>query len=160
MLPPYLDKGLELGPIAVANLAKAVSPDLYDVAVDPDRFSFRFSIAHIADWEEINIQRLTAGINESGAIVNGLDEEQRAIEKGYQTWDPVEQARLFVERRKKIVSLAKSLTEEQLGHIIVHSERGPTTVLGLLVTILGHDTYHIEHLTRYLHPTQWAHPAP
>lgn len=150
MLPPYLDKGLELGPLTVQHLSKAVSPSLYDHQVDPERFSFRCSIAHVADWELINLERIQAGVNAPGSMVMGLDEGQRAIDQGYETWDPVEQAQVYVTRRKAFVDYVKGLSDEQLAHVFVHSERGPSTVLNYLVTILGHDVYHVEHLARYL----------
>jgi len=148
----YLHKGLELGPLAVQRIVDAIPSSEYDRQVDPERFSLRDSVAHLADWDTINLERVRRGATEPGCTVPGLDEGQRALDSGYANTDPREQARLFVQRRAELLRFVDGLTEEDLAKVYYHSERGRQTVYESLVTILGHDTYHVEHLARYLAP--------
>ncbi|MGV3618742.1 MAG: DinB family protein [Fimbriimonas sp.] len=150
MISTYLHKGLELGPAAILRLARAVPPADYDRKTDPERFSFREAIAHIADWGTIDMQRLQAGLAEPGCTVQGIDEGQRAIDENYAAKDPIAEAERLVASRRELIALIDGLSDEQLAIVFNHSERGPLTVTGHLVTMLGHETYHIEHLTQYL----------
>ena len=52
--------------------------------------------------------------------------------------------------REPIVHFLHTLTDEDWDKILVHSERGPMTVLQYATSIVGHDVYHIEHFTQYL----------
>lgn len=146
----YLIKGLAAGPAIVERLVALVPESRYDEKTDPGRFSFREAMAHLAEWDLINLDRLRRGVQEPGCTVQGFDESQKAIDGNYQATDPVEQARLFAERRKDVVAFVKSLTPEDWTKIYYHSERGEQTVHDQAVNILGHDTYHIEHFTQYL----------
>lgn len=146
----YLRKGLDLGPQAILRLARAVPAADYDRKTDPERFSFRESIAHIADWAVIDEERLRAGLAEPGCTVIGLDEGQRAIDENYAARDPIAEAERFVAHRAAFLNLIDSLTDAQLEIAFVHSERGRVTLKDHLVTMLGHETYHIEHLTQYI----------
>ncbi len=150
MLPVYLLKGLELSPVALLRIVQAVSPDAYDRKTAPDRFTFRESIAHVADWAQVDMDRLKAGLAEPGCTVMGIDEGQRAIDLDYASWDPVESAKKVVERRRELLAIVDGLSEEQLAIAFNHSERGRVTVVAHLTTILGHEMYHVEHLAQYL----------
>lgn len=146
----YLYKGLKLAPVAVERIIALVPADKYDVKTDPERFSLREAISHLADWEEIHLFRLRSGVENPGATVQGHDEGQFAIDRGYAGWDPDEQAKRFIVGREPIVHFLHTLTDEDWDKILVHSERGPMTVLQYATSIVGHDVYHIEHFTQYL----------
>jgi len=145
----YLFKGLHLAPITGVRIATLVPEEKYDTKTDPDRFSFREAAAHWADWEAINLERLKAGIENSGAHVQGYDEGQFAIDRNYAARNPIEELKKFVDERDQTVDFLKSLRDEDWQKTVVHSERGEMTILVLATSILGHDMYHVEHLTQY-----------
>lgn len=146
----YLLKGLELAPALVQRIIALVPEASYDLQVDPDRFSLREAIAHLADWEAINLERLQRGVAEPGCTVQGLDEGQIAIERGYSGYVVTEQVARFAEGRAHLLGFLRSLAEEDWNKVFIHSERGDLTVYEMAVSILGHDTYHTEHFSQYL----------
>lgn len=147
---PYLIRGLGDSALSFQHIVTAVMPEKYDLAVDPERFSFREAVAHVADWEPILRERIRICAEEPGGVVPAFDETQRGIEQGYASADPVECAARLVVERGKTVEYLKGLRDEQWAGIGVHPERGEMSAYDWANTILGHDLYHIEHLLRYL----------
>jgi hypothetical protein len=146
----YLRKGLELGPQAILRIVRAVPAADYDRKTDPSRFSLREAVAHIADWAVIDAERLNAGLAEPGCTVMGIDEGQRALDRDYASMDPIAEAERLVAHRASFLALLDSLSGEQLEIAFTHSERGRVTIKEHLVTMLGHEMYHVEHLAQYL----------
>ena len=146
----YLWQGMRLGPVAIQRIVAAVPESKWDTVTEPDRFTFREAVAHIADWEPILLGRMVQAVNEPGSFVPNRDETERAVEMGYETWDPVEQAQKFVEEREKTILFLKSIGPEDWSKFVDHPEKGRIDVNDQANTLLGHDTYHIEHLLQYL----------
>lgn len=145
----YLLKGLELTPALVENVVKSVSPDRYDEKIDPERFSFREAVAHLADWETVNLERIRRTVEEPGSTVSGLDEGQRAVDNDYASLDPVSQTAVFAANRKSTLAYLRSVDEEDWEKISFHSERGRQTLYELATSILGHDVVHAEQFSQY-----------
>ncbi|CAN5563994.1 hypothetical protein BH11ARM1_BH11ARM1_05670 [soil metagenome] len=150
MANAYLIPGLEATPRAIQLIVEAVDPSHFDVRTDPERFSLREAVAHIADWEAIIRERMTAALEAPGSTVKAYDEGQLAIDREYALRNPVEEANRFLAERTKTVALVKGFSEENWGRVVVHSVRGEMTLYDQANLVLGHDLYHIEHLTQYL----------
>lgn len=146
----YLLVGLNLSPVTVERIVARVPEGAYNERRDPDRFTFREAVAHLADWEPINLERIQAGVVSPGSTVMGLDEAQRAVERDYAATDPREQAQLFTARRAATMFYLRTLSDEDCAKINFHSERGRQTVLEQAVSMLGHDVYHLEQFSEYL----------
>lgn len=127
-----------------------VAPERWDTTTDPDRFTFREAVAHLADWEPIHLFRMQKAIDQPGGPVHGLDESQRALEMEYDTTDPVEQAHLYLEHREEIVRWLECLPREDWRKTVVHSEKGEQTLEDQASMLVCHDTYHIEHLLGFV----------
>lgn len=146
----YIFRGLELGPLAIERVVARIPESEYDRKTDPDRFSPREAVAHLADWEPILLNRLRSAVETPGGTVPGIDESQRAIDGGYASRDPREEARKLVELRAETVAYLRSLAPEDWEKTFVHAERGAHSVFEAAAQIVGHDTYHLEHLSQYL----------
>ncbi|MFM9874739.1 MAG: DinB family protein [Fimbriimonadaceae bacterium] len=144
----YLIKSLELSPLAFARLVDAIPPSEWDRCTDEERFSLRESIAHLADWEPIMRARLSTALESPGTEITSFDEGQRAIDLNYQETDPLEQVQLFAKERAETVRLVESI-QDWSGHFI-HPEIGVVTTEDMVNTLVGHDVYHLEHLSQYL----------
>ena len=59
----YLYKGLKLSPPAVERIIARIPQHAYDTKTDPERFTLREAISHLADWEPINLYRLRQGVD-------------------------------------------------------------------------------------------------
>jgi hypothetical protein len=147
---PYLLPGLKSGPLTVARIVRSIPERLYDHKTDPDRFSLREAVCHLADWEQIHLARMQAGLTQEDAPVHGIDEGARAEELGYATWNVEEQLSHFASERQKTIDFLKGLSPDQWKTTVVHSEKGRLTLYDQANVLLAHDTYHIDHLSQYL----------
>lgn len=147
---PYLLPVLDFGPLTLQRLLTKIEPHRMDESLSPDRFTPREAIAHLADWEPILRGRLETAVNTPGATIAAYDEGARAEEMGYRSWNVSESAGKFLAERRKTQAWLKTLKPEDWDKSVVHPERGVLTVRDLANMLLGHDLYHIEHLTQYL----------
>jgi hypothetical protein len=144
---PYLLPSLESGPKVIGRLLGMLPESRHDDRPDPDRFSVREVIAHLADWEPILLDRMRTAIEQPDAPVEGMDEGQRALDQNYAATDVWQQLALLVERRKETAEFLRSLAPEEMQRAFVHRERGRMTVEDQANMLLGHDLYHIEQIS-------------
>ena len=126
------------------------SPSIYDTTTDPERFTFREAVAHLADWEPILQERARIIRFEPGGIIQGYDESQRAIDENYAAIDPFEAVERWVVAREQSIRFFDEQAPgswENVGH---HTERGAISLADLANMEVCHDTYHIEHLLQFL----------
>lgn len=146
---PYLILGLRLGPLTVERLVSVIPAEKWDTVTEEDRFTLREAIAHLADWEPIMRERIQIALSQPGTTIIAMDEGDRAVEMNYTETDPFEQAQWFVEEREKTIELIES-TLSGWQNTVIHPERGEMSGQDLANLLLGHDCYHIEHLTQFL----------
>ena len=146
----YLPIAIEFGPAVVARLLTQLPDESLDRRIDPERFTPREVVAHLADWEPIMRERIGIALNSPGAQIPAFDEGQMAIDNNYAGSDPQEQVELFLEERKVTAELIRSLSGDEWDRVAHHPERGPQSVSDLANLLLGHDLYHIEQLTSFL----------
>ena len=96
---------LEAAPALFDHLLRGLTEEEADRRPDPDRFTIREVIAHLADWEPVFLERLTRMRFEDHPTLPDYDEGQRAIERGYAQSDWHAQAPLFAGRRREIIAL-------------------------------------------------------
>ena len=147
----YLFPGLEFGPRIVARLVAQLPAGRYDEKTNPDRFTLREAVAHLADWEPILRERIAKAVANPETPIEGIDEGTRADELGYGSWNVKEQLEVFAKERANTIAYLKTLTPEDWGKAIVHNEKGRQTVSDQANQLLGHDLYHIDHLLEYFH---------
>jgi len=147
---PYLIHGLQVGPVIVRRIVESVPVSRYDSHADPERFTLREAIAHLADWEEIDASRIRQAVEHPGSILVPYDEVERAKERGYDQTDLLEQLALYESRRQDLLTYLAMLPTEAWSAEASHPEKGALTVYDQANLVLGHDTYHIEHLTQFL----------
>lgn len=147
---PYMLKSLPLAAASLERIVALVPQSRYDEKTDPDRFSLREAIAHLADWEPFFFERIQQAAEVDGYEIVPYDESQIAIENHYETQNVQEALQRFREQRMKTVAYCRTLTEEQLDRKVLHPEVGIMRVSDIINQMSGHDLYHIEHLTQYL----------
>ncbi len=146
---PYLLQGLRLGPISIERLVSVIPAENWDRVTEEDRFTMREAIAHLADWEPIMRGRIEMALQYPGSTIQPIDEAERAVEMGYDETDPFEQAQLLVEERNEAIAMVEATTSGWENQVL-HPERGQMSALDLTNLLVGHDAYHIEHLTQFL----------
>ena len=146
---PYLFRALDFGPDLLAWHVNRIDPARWDERLDPDRFSPREVIAHMADWEPILRSRIQTGIDAPGSTVIGLDEWERGKEVGYGFADVKTSVDTFRKERAKTIDLLQSISSAEWANTFEHSELGTVSVYDYANTMACHDVYHMEQLTHY-----------
>ncbi|MEI7986873.1 MAG: DinB family protein [Armatimonadota bacterium] len=147
---PYLFKGLAAGPTVVRRIVSQVPPSKYDSVSDPDRFTLREAVAHVADWDSIDLDRIKQIIEDPGCTITPFDETERSIEQNYTSTEVMDQLDLYTSRRTTLIAFLESLAPEAWNVQGFHPEKGILTVYDMANLVLAHDTYHIEHFTQFL----------
>ena len=131
-------------------LAGVTNPSDWDRKPDPDRFSLREMVAHLADWEGVFLGRLKQTRDEENAVLQGLDEGQVAIDHDYAHADPPECLARYRARRTEIVALLRGLSPALRERVGRHTEVGPISLAAQAVLIAAHDGYHRQQTVSYL----------
>lgn len=146
----YLLIDLESAPDVLTALLKTVTDaSTWDRRPDPDRFSLREMVAHLADWEGVFLGRLKQTWDEENAILQGLDEGQIAIDHDYAHADPQECLARYREGRTQMVAFLRELSPEQRERIGTHTEVGAISIEAQAVLIAAHDGYHRQQAVSY-----------
>lgn len=147
---PYLLPGLQRSAEAIRQIVHLADPARHDEKTDPERFSFREAIAHLADWEPVMRGRIQTAATNPGAQIPDWDEGQMAIDHDYANQDPLANADRFLQQRLETIALLATLTPDQWQGTVTHPVRGTMTAYDWANTTLGHDAYHTEHFLQYL----------
>lgn len=156
MLSPFVRQfliaSLEGTPEALTDLlGKLPAADpVWDFQPDPDRFTLREVIAHLADWEPINRERLTRIVQEDQPSLPDVDEGALAVAHGYSSADPVESLRSLGERRLGLLEYLRDLPVEAWERIGNRETPGRVRLADLVTVIALHDAYHIRQAARWL----------
>jgi hypothetical protein len=146
----YLLSSLRKGPVIVQWIVAHASPEIYDTKTDPERFSFREAVAHLADWEPILQDRMRLIKYNPGSLMPAYDEGQRAIQLNYSAVDPKEAVARWQAAREESVRFFESEGPGSWDAVAVHAERGEVSLYDLANMEVAHDTYHVEHLLQFL----------
>ncbi len=141
--------------------ALEAAPDLLDFAVagmtdaeadrrpDPERFTLREVLCHVADWEDVFLDRMIRTREQDTPHLQGYDEGQWALDHDYASRDWREQIRLIRERRPRLLVLLQSLSPDDWERAGSHSEVGPLTLETQATLVALHDTYHLRQIAEY-----------
>ena len=139
----YVLAGLAASPAILDELLRGITAAQADARPDPERFTIREAIAHMADWEPIWLARVLKILAEDAPTIESLDEGEFAVRNRYHETDFSEQAARFAEGRAALVSALRPLTADEWLRVGIR-EWGPLTLDGFAAMILGHDGYHLH----------------
>lgn len=149
----YVLAGLTGTTTVIAVLLNNFSSDdpRWDIQPDPERFSLREMTAHLADWDEIWLERAVRIVTEETPELPDVDEGLIAVARDYAHQDPRANLARFATGRAKLVAYFDAVPE------IAWSRKGnrPPTIGeieldALAALILGHDGYHTKQTAEYL----------
>lgn len=148
----YLMEGMSAPPNVLTHLLKGATDAELDRRPDPERFTLREAVAHLADWDTIWLERLTAMRDRDRPTIQGYDEGQLAVDHDYAHADVGDQLALFRERRERLMAFFRALTPEEWDRQGLHTELGPMSISDWAAQILGHDGYHLRQAVEWLQP--------
>jgi uncharacterized damage-inducible protein DinB len=152
--PPYAKKyfiehGYAGMPTLLENALKGITDAELDARPDPDRFTMREVICHLADWEPVWLERITRIVAENTPTLPGYDEEQMVIDNDYAHQDANVQLARFRTGREAIVAFLLAREDTDWNRIGVREGVGEMTLLMLSAMVLGHDLYHLKQIQDY-----------
>jgi hypothetical protein len=147
----YLLITLAGAPDVFDALLQGMTEEEADRRPDPERFTIRESMAHLADWEGVFRERLLLTRDKDEATLQGYDEGQWAIDHDYANTDWKVQAQRFREGRQELMVLLHSLTPEHWKRTANHTEAGPITMAEQAMLICVHDGYHQQQIVQWRH---------
>jgi hypothetical protein len=121
----------------------------WDFTPDPERFTLREIVAHLADWEPVCIERFTRIRDEDEPHLPSWDENAKAIEHDYAHSDPHEQLILFRERRATTLDLLRAMPEDAWTRIGHREVVGAISIESQVTVMLGHDGYHTQQIAQW-----------
>ena len=161
MLPPFVRKYLLMAlsgtPDVLDGLLKGIPDEdpLWDFRPDPERFTLREVVAHLADWEPIFLERMVRIQKETASSLLSYDEGQFALDRDYAHQSPQANLRRFREGRPRMVAFLRSLEASEWlreGRFVTNeAEPGePISMEGWLAQVAGHDGYHMQQTAQWL----------
>jgi len=148
-MTPYT-LAIEFTPVTLRRIVDCVATEKHADRVDEDRFTLIEMVAHLADWEDIWLDRMRAAAEYPGSAIEAYDEGQRAIDKDYAGRNIQHELEVFENRRRDTLDFLRGLRADDWSKTVVHPEGGPRTIRDQVELILGHDLYHLEQASRYL----------
>ena len=145
----YVKLGLAAMPDVLETLLVGSTPQELDARPDPDRFTLREAIAHVADWEAVWLQRMQRIQAEENPLLPSYDEGQWAIDHHYAQSNLTEQLAKFRTGRAALVALLETVPENEWGRTGQHGQLGSLTFAELASLVLGHDGYHLQQVVHF-----------
>lgn len=143
----YLISALEGTPAVVSALV-ADMPD-WDARPDPDRFSLREIVAHLADWEPVAHGRIVRTVAETVPTLPNWDEEAAAVIGDYAHTNPHESLLWLTERRAATVATLAALAESDWSRVAEREGVGMLSVERQAFLMLAHDGHHLRQIVEW-----------
>lgn len=130
------------------GLLGQTSPEdvLWDLRPDPDRFTLREVLAHLADYEEVWRERVRQTREEAGAELFPADKDRLAVEHDYAHSDVVSTRAAFRQRRAALVEYLRDLVPEDWQKVsyLGSPNSSPLTLEEQAAFVVIHDAYHTQ----------------
>jgi DinB superfamily len=148
----YLIGGIEGTPHVLSSLLSDLGPDdsRWDARPDPDRFTLREMVAHLADWDTVFFGRVERLRDEEDPMLKSVDEGALCETNDYASQLPLANLARLTVTRPKLASLLHSLSPEDWDKCGHREFVGDVDMLQLAVMILGHDAYHLRQAAEYV----------
>lgn len=147
----YLLIDLASAPDVLGKVLETMTdPSVYDKRPDPERFTLREVVAHLADWDKVFLGRLRQTQGEENPTLQGIDEGQVARDNDYAHADPASSLDRYKANRAELVSFLQTLSPAEWERTGNHTELGPITLTTQASLIAFHDGYHREQMVSWL----------
>jgi hypothetical protein len=134
-----------------AELRAAIA-DLTDAQLStpeaPGKWSIRHVVRHLADSEIVLAWRLRMILAHEQPPLTGYDQDLWSERLRYDNADVMESLEEFAVLRRAHMRLLDGASPQDLERYGVHAERGNETISHLMRMYAGHDTLHLNQITR------------
>jgi uncharacterized damage-inducible protein DinB len=146
----YVLKSIEFGPSVISRIFARIDPAKFDEHPDPERFSPREAIAHLADWEPIFRSRMKLILTEPGVTIVGQDESESAIQNRYHEQDVQASLSEFERQRAETTKWIRGLSMDDFKLAGNRDDYGPMTIEDFANLLVCHDMYHVDQFLEFV----------
>ncbi len=139
-------------PAIAAALLRQIGDDSvkWDARPDSERFSLREVMAHLADWEEVWLDRARRISSEARPFLPSVDEELLVIQHGYASQNGSESLARYASGREALVDFLRSRSPEDWERTGNREFVGELTLYQQVAMALSHDGYHMHQIVEWL----------
>jgi len=101
-------------------------------------------VCHLADFDPILADRMKRIIALERPPLIGADENRFAAALAYHDRDLEEELVIIERTRSQLARILRTVPDEALGRVGVHSERGPLTLEQMLAMAIRHIPHHVK----------------
>lgn len=132
----------------VDHVTRRLDDAVLDRRPDPERFTIREVLAHLADFEGVWLERMERMASEGNPDLPGVDESELAVANDYAASVPDAERRRFREGRGRLVEFLEALPAAQWDR--TGRRNGSVITIGSLAAmVLGHDGYHLREIVEW-----------
>ena len=148
----YLLKALAATPVVASSLIgdRAEEDPIWDRRPDPERFSLREVLAHLADWEPIWLERLTKIATTDHPFLPSVDETAMVEQNDYANSSPRRDLAKLREGRENLIAYLKTVPDEAWDRTGDREFVGILTLQQQAYFALSHDAYHLRQIAEWL----------
>jgi hypothetical protein len=148
----YLLQALDGTPDVLLRMVESRSTlhPLWDRRPEPDRFTLREIIAHLADWEPIWLERVSRTAEGGCPFLPSVDESALAIENDYAQSDPGKCLQRYRQGRDELVRFLGGLGDAAWDETAEREFVGVLTLQQQASMVLSHDGYHLRQAAQFL----------
>ena len=121
---------------------------LWDARPDPERFTLREIVAHLREFDEVNMARFERMLSEEKPALENWDEGQAALRYG--GLEPWQQIAQLQGSRRTMRLLLESLAPGQWQRTATRPIVGGFSMQDAVTLLLAHDAYHLEQAVEWL----------
>ena len=137
-------------PTTLERILDDVPAERYGDRVAEDRFTLLEMVCHLADFEDVVLDRMRAAKKTDGVAVADWDEGAEAEAKKYGTRDLHKELEVFASRRRDTITFLEEISDEEAARAFTKEGLGRVTIREYLAVVSGHDLYHFEQASWYL----------
>lgn len=142
--------GLSAAPIVVGRLLASAGSFDSDHRPDPERYSIREIIAHLADWDTFWLDRLEMFIREDEPALPLQDPDEWVQRHHYAAAGVEGSLDRFRENRSRLIQRLKALTDAEWERTARLRDWTPMTLGEFATLMIAHDGYHTRQLAEWL----------
>ncbi len=143
MSPSELVDRYAAGAERVRAAVAGMTPEQVVMRPIPGKWSTLEVVAHLADFEIIGVDRITAVIAEDSPMLPGRCEQRYAARLHYLERDLEEQLQIIELCRSHATRMLRRLTIDDWSRPGIHTEAGPLTLTQLLERVVRHVEHHV-----------------
>ncbi len=122
----------------------------WDFSADPERFTLREVVTHLADYTEVCVGRFYRTLEENEPRFPTWNPSQIAIDNDYAHSDALESLRRLRQSRVQMSDIVRDLPLELWARAAYREGIGALTLEDQAVMVVAHDGYHLQQIVQWL----------